>query len=286
MLSRFDGERLSLDEVHRFPNNPVHYNSSIRWNMPDLWQQIRAGLDAAGTMAAQRIDSIGVDAWGVDYALIGEGGTLLENPYHYRDSRTDGVMEAVCREIGAGHIYDRTGVQLMPINTLYQLYVASRRTPRLLAAAERLVMIPDVVNFWLTGTVACEYTNASTTQFLSRETRLWASDLLRELGIPAHFLSEIVQAGTVLGRLKSGVSSAPNFSNSAVVAPACHDTGSAVASVRAGGSAAFLSSGTWSLLGTEIAQQVVTASARDLNFTNEGGVCGTIRLLKNITGLW
>jgi rhamnulokinase len=286
MLGRFDGERLSLQEAHRFPNNPVQYNGTLRWNMPDLWQQVRAGLDAAGSMAPEHIDSIGVDSWGVDYALLGEGGTLLENPYHYRDSRTDGVMASVCRDIGADNIYQRTGVQFLPINTLYQLYAASRRTPRLLAAAESLVMIPDIVNFWLTGVVGCEYTNASTTQFLSRETRLWASDLLRDLGIPTHFLSEIVPAGTVLGGIKDGVSCAPNLAKSTVIAPACHDTGSAVASVRAGGSTAFLSSGTWSLLGAELTEPVVTATARDLNFTNEGGVCGTIRLLKNITGLW
>jgi rhamnulokinase len=286
MLGRFDGERTTLDEAHRFPNNPVRYNGSLRWNMPELWEQIRVGLDAAGSITPDRIESIGVDSWGVDYALLGEGGTLLENPYHYRDSRTDGVMETVCREIGAANIYQRTGVQFLPINTLYQLYAASRRTPRLLAAADRLVMISDVVNFWLSGVVACEYTAASTTQFLSRETQLWATDLLRDLGIPTHFLTEIVPPGAVLGPLKSGITSSVNLSRSAVIAPACHDTGSAVASVRAGGSTAFLSSGTWSLLGTELAQPVVTPAARDLNFTNEGGVCGTIRLLKNITGLW
>jgi rhamnulokinase len=286
MLGRFDGERLSLQEAHRFPNNPVHYNGTLRWNMPELWEQVRAGLDAAGSMTPDRIDSIGVDSWGVDYALLGEGGTLLENPYHYRDSRTDGVMETVCREIGAGNIYQRTGVQFMPINTLYQLYAASRHTPRLLAAADRLVMMSDVVNFWLSGVAACEYTAASTTQFLSRETRLWATDLLRDLGIPTHFLAEIVSAGTVLGPLKKGITSTANLSGSRVIAPASHDTGSAVASVRAGGSTAFLSSGTWSLLGTELTQPIVTPAARDLNFTNEGGVCGTIRLLKNITGLW
>jgi rhamnulokinase len=285
MLGRFDGDRLTFDEAHRFPNNPVHYNGTIRWNMPQLWERIRVGLEAAASMTPDRIDSIGVDSWGVDYALLGEGGTLLENPYHHRDSRTDGVMETVCHQIGAENIYQRTGVQFMPINTLYQLYAASRRTPRLLAAADRLVMLSDVVNFWLSGVVACEYTAASTTQFLSRETRLWATDLLRELGIPTHFLTEIVPPGTVLGSMKDGVTSAANLAGSTVIAPACHDTGSAVASVRAGGNTAFLSSGTRSLLGTEVAQPVVTPTARDLNFTNEGGVCGTIRLLKNITGL-
>ena len=286
MLSRFDGERLSLEEVHRFPNEPVSYNGGLHWNMPGLWQQIRTGLNTLGSFGVERIESIGVDSWGVDYALLGEGGALLENPYHYRDARTDGVMSTVCREVGTERIYRQTGVQFMPINTLYQLYAASRRTARLLAAADHLVTIPDLVNFWLTGTIACEYTNASTTQFLSGETRLWAWELLRDLAIPTHFLSQIVPPGTVLGPLLRGVVSAPALSGAAVVAPACHDTGSAVASVRAGGNTAFLSSGTWSLLGTEMQEPVVTALARELNFTNEGGVCGGIRLLKNITGLW
>jgi rhamnulokinase len=286
MLSRFDGERLSLEEVHRFPNEPVSYNGGLHWNMPGIWQQIRTGLNTLGSFGVERVDSIGVDSWGVDYALLGEGGTLLENPYHYRDARTDGVMGTVCREVGIERIYQQTGVQFMPINTLYQLYAASKRTARLLAAADHLVTIPDLVNFWLTGSVACEYTNASTTQFLSRETHLWAWELLRDLSIPTHFLSQIVPPGTVLGPLKSGITSTPALAGATVVAPACHDTGSAVASVRAGGNTAFLSSGTWSLLGTEIPEPVVTAAARDLNFTNEGGVCGTTRLLKNITGLW
>ncbi|HZU26994.1 MAG TPA: rhamnulokinase family protein [Bryobacteraceae bacterium] len=272
MLCRLADSRLTLREAHRFPNQPVFYNGGLHWNMPGIWQEIRRGLDSIDTP----VDSIGVDSWGVDYALLGEGGALLENPFHYRDARTDGVMEEVCARIGADRLYDITGVQLMPINTLYQLCAAQRRMPRVLAAAEHLVTIPDLVNFWLTGTIGCEYTIASTTQMLSQRTRDWAADLLRALELPTHLLTRIVPPGTRLGAL----------SGAEVIAPACHDTASAVASVRASGDTAFLSSGTWSLLGTEVPAPVVTAAARDLNFTNEGGVCGTTRLLKNITGLW
>lgn len=286
MLSRLENGRLSLEQVHRFPNEPVSYNGGLHWNMQGIWQQIRRGLDALGGFHVEHVDSIGVDSWGVDYALIGEGGALLENPYHYRDARTEGMMEAVCGKVGADRIYRETGVQFMPINTLYQLYAAQQKTPRLLSAADHLVTIPDLVNFWLTGVVACEYTNASTTQFLSHSTKNWAADLLRDLGIPTHLLTDIARPGTVLGPLRGGVSSLAALAGAKVTAPACHDTGSAVASVRAGGNTAFLSSGTWSLLGTEVAEPVVSATARELNFTNEGGVCGTIRLLKNITGLW
>jgi rhamnulokinase len=286
MLGRLESGRLALTELHRFANEPVTYNGELHWNMPGLWREIRIGLDAVDSFHPGRVQSIGVDTWGVDYALIGEKGALLENPYHYRDARTTGVMERVCARAGRDRIYDETGVQFMPINTLYQLYAAQERTPRLLAAAHHLVTIPDLVNFWLTGQVACEYTNASTTQFLSRRTGSWSERLLRDLEIPGHLLTKVIQPGTLLGPLQDGVTTSSSLTQTLVGVPACHDTGSAVASIRASGDTAFISSGTWSLLGTEVLEPVVSPAARDLNFTNEGGVNGTIRLLKNITGLW
>ncbi len=220
----------------------------------------------------------------MDYALIGESGELLANPIHYRDPRNVAAMETVCARLTRERIYSVTGIQFMPINTLHQLYAASRATPRMLAAAASLVMIPDLFNYWLSASLGVEYTNATTTQFLDCHTRGWATGLLEELEIPTRLLPQIFQPGGVIGQLKPQVSSA--FAGAPVVAPACHDTGSAVAAIDTGGNAAFLSSGTWSLLGAEIAAPIVTERACELNFTNEGGVCGTIRLPKNIGGLW
>ncbi len=276
MLAGFDSERVSLTEIHRFPNEPVSYHGGLHWDMPRLWLEVCRGLESAVQGSAAPITSVGVDAWGVDYGLLGENGELLGNPYHYRDSRTDGVLEQVLREIPAADLYGMTGIQFMQFNTLFQLYAARQRTPRLLSTAATLLTIPDLVNYWLTGIPACEYSIASTTQMLDWRTRRWNSALLENLGIPSHLLAPIIEPGTILGR----------FQGMQVVAPACHDTASAVAAIDTAAGAAFLSSGTWSLLGAEVPRPVVTPEAHQLNFTNEGGVCGTIRLLKNITGLW
>ena len=285
ILARLDSGRLNLEELHRFSNDAVNYNGELHWDAPRLWFEMRRALDIARRQA-ERIDSIGVDTWGVDYGLVGEGGSLLESPYHYRDARTDGVVEKVIAEVTAERIYEQTGVQFMALNTLYQLYAASKRSPNLLYNAEFLLTMPDLFNFWLTGVVASEYTIASTTQFLDWRTKSWACDLLSKLEIPTHLLPPIIQPGTEIGRLRTDLASAHDLPFTTVIAPACHDTGSAVAAVEAGGTTAFLSSGTWSLLGTEVPSAVVTERARQLNFTNEGGVGNTIRLLKNITGMW
>lgn len=284
ILGWLGGGKLELQEIHRFPNEPVRYNGELHWDAPRLWREVQAGLHAAARGGA--VASIGVDTWGVDYALLGEGGALLENPYHYRDARTIGMVEKAARVVGAERIYDATGTQFMALNTLYQLYAASLRTPKVLAAAEALLTMPDLLNYWLAGVQVCEYTEATTTQFLDRRTRGWAKGLLSDLGIPTHFLKPIVQPGTALGGLRGELAQAEALKVAVVIAPACHDTGSAVAAVRTGGATAFLSSGTWSLLGTEVPEAVVTVDSRRFNFTNEGGVGGTYRLLKNITGLW
>jgi rhamnulokinase len=285
ILGRLDSGLIKLEELHRFSNEPVQYNGEMHWDAPRLWFEMRRALDIARRQA-ERVDSIGVDTWGVDYGLLGERGSLIENPYHYRDARTDGMVEEVTGKVTSERIYEQTGIQFMALNTLYQLYAASQRTPNLLYNAEFLLTMPDLLNFWLTGVVACEYTIASTTQFLDWRTRGWACDLLQKLEIPTHFLAPIIQPGTEIGRLRADLGSAHDLAFTTVIAPACHDTGSAVAAVEAGGTTAFLSSGTWSLLGTEVASAVVTDQARRLNFTNEGGVGNTIRLLKNITGMW
>jgi rhamnulokinase len=274
---------LALSEVCRFPNDPVRVDGSLYWDAPRLWLHMEQALEQAAAGGA-RFASIGVDAWGCDYGLLGENGELLGNPYHYRDSRTDGVMEDVFARVPRSRIYEITGIQFLTFNTLFQIVAAARQTPRLLDAAIQLGTIPDILNYWLTGELRAEYTAATTTQMIDARRRDWAVDLLRELDVPTRLLPPLVEPGAGLGTLKRSV--CVPLAGTPVIAPACHDTGSAVASVPASHGRAGLSSGTWSLLGTEIRQPIITAAALDGNFTNEGGVCGTTRLLKNIGGLW
>ncbi|MES1257162.1 MAG: rhamnulokinase family protein [Acidobacteriota bacterium] len=281
ILGRFANGLVELREVARFQNLPVSEPGALRWDVLRLWSEIRKTLDHP---PVPRVQSVGFDTWGVDYALIGEKGQLLENPYHYRDHRTEGMVDTVCGIAGRERIYELTGIQFMPINTLYQFYAASRLTPRLLDAAEALVTIPDLFNYWMTGNLGAEYTNATTTQFMNARTRGWATEIFDALHLPTRLLPQIFEPGAIIGHLRHAASHA--LAGTPVVAPACHDTGSAVAAVATQGRAAFLSSGTWSLLGTEVAAPVITPRALELNFTNEGGVCGTTRLLKNIGGLW
>ncbi|MGH9387046.1 MAG: rhamnulokinase [Vicinamibacterales bacterium] len=281
VVGDFRDGRLSMREVHRFANEPVRYNGALQWDILRLWQEIRDALDAVRDI---RFTSVGVDSWGCDFGLLGERGNLLENPYHYRDSRTDGVMSEVTALVPPERIYGTTGVQFLPFNTLFQLYAACQQTPLLVDSAASLATIPDLFNYWLTGELRSELTIASTTQFVEARSRDWATELLSELGIPTRLLPPLVEPGTLLGAISDVASK--EHRGTRVVAPACHDTGSAVASIVAGGRTAFLSSGTWSMLGTELQEPIVTENARRLNFTNEGGVCGTTRLLKNIAGLW
>ncbi len=272
---------LEVRETGRFPNEPVRVRGELHWDILRLWHEMRRTLESA---SIPRLAGIGIDTWGVDFALLGEQGNLLENPFHYRDARTEGMMEAVFALVPGEEIYSITGIQFLPFNTLFQLFAASRATPRLLDAADALVTVPDLLNYWLSGTLVCEYTNATTTQCVDARARAWASGLLERLRLPPRLLQHIVEPGTVIGELRKEVSR--THAGTPVIAPACHDTGSAFAAVPNSGKSALLSSGTWSLLGAELPAPVITAAARDLNFTNEGGVCGTIRLLKNIGGLW
>lgn len=281
MVGSLDGGVLALREVHRFVNDPIRQNDSLRWDIVRLWEEIRRGLDLA---SENRLQSVGVDCWGVDYALLDAAGELLEQPYHYRDRRTEGVMESVFERVPRERIYAATGIQFLSINTIYQLAAACRHTPEVIDAARSLATIPDVLNYWLSGKLVSEYTVATTTQMVDARTRTWAIDLLNEIGLPSRLLQPIVEAGTVIGTLRPTAST--TGAGIPIVAPACHDTGSAVASVNASAPVAFLSSGTWSLLGTEVREPVITSRALALNFTNEGGVYGTTRLLKNIAGLW
>jgi rhamnulokinase len=281
ILGRLNDGLLDVRELHRFPNDPVRQSGRLQWDIFRLWLEMRQSLERLPTTT---LDSIGVDTWGCDYALIAEDGSLLQNPYHYRDSRTDGVMEAVFQRLPADEIYAVTGIQFLPFNTLFQLYAHAAAAPKVLNAARALLTIPDLLNYWLTGELAAEFTNATTTQFVDAHSRSWASRLFSKLDLPVRLLPPLIEPGTTIGHVLPDVSAA--LAGTPVVAPACHDTGSAVASVNVGGGRAFLSSGTWSLLGTEVPAPIITPRSRELNFTNEGGVCGTTRLLKNIAGMW
>jgi rhamnulokinase len=269
MLGRLCDGRLELTESHRFPNRPVNQDGSLRWDIRKLWAEMQQALDRA----PKGLTSVGVDTWGVDFGLLDAKGELIENPYHYRDRRTEGVMDSVFERISRERIYATTGIQFLPFNTLYQLCATA---PETIARSTCLLTIRDLLNYWLTGKRTAEYTIASTTQLVDARTRSWALDLIAELQLPARLFQPIVEPGTEIGSWKE----VP------VIAPACHDTGSAVAAIEMSRDSAFLSSGTWSLLGAELDQPVITPRAGDLNFTNEGGVCGTIRVLKNIAGLW
>ena len=283
ILVRLDCGVLTTQEVRRFKNEPAEYGGSLHWDVARLWWEVRQALSG---LEATQLAGIGVDAWGVDYALLGEKGELLQNPYHYRDARTVGVMQEVFRKVSKEEIYRATGIQFMPINTMYQLFAAVRETPSLLKAARKLITIPDLFHYWLTGNAVCEFTNATTTQLVNPRTRTWARELIDRLELPTHLWGEIVEPGTFLGKLLPGIARHSALGDTPVIAPAAHDTGSAVAAISAREGTAFLSSGTWSLVGTEVDQPVITSEALRLNFTNEGGVQGTTRLLKNVMGLW
>jgi rhamnulokinase len=283
ILAHLHSGVLTTQEVHRFKNEPVEYGGSLHWDVARLWWEVRKVLS---TVEEMHLAAIGVDTWGVDYALLGEKGELLQNPYHYRDARTAGMMQEVFQKISKEEIYAATGIQFMPINTLYQLFAAARETPQLLKSARKLLTIPDLFHYWLTGNAVCEFTNATTTQLVNPVTRTWANDLIGRLELPTHLWSEIVEPGTTLGKLLPSIARNSSLAGTPVIAPATHDTGSAVAAISAREGTAFLSSGTWSLLGTETDAPVITPEALRMNFTNEGGVNGTTRLLKNVMGLW
>jgi rhamnulokinase len=283
VLSHLQSGILTTKEIHRFANEPVEYGGTLHWDVARLWFEVRKAL---AQLEEVELEGIGVDAWGVDYALLGERGELLQNPYHYRDRRTEGVMEQVFQKVAREEIYRTTGIQFMPINTLYQLFAARRESPKLLEAAKQLVTIPDLFNYWLSGNAASEFTNATTTQMVDPVKRTWASGLMERLELPVRLPAPIVEPGSIIGKLLPGITGRSSLAGTNIIAPACHDTGSAVAAISARDGTAFLSSGTWSLVGIELDSPVITDEALRLNFTNEGGVNGTTRLLKNVMGLW
>ncbi|MDR7273667.1 rhamnulokinase [Catenuloplanes atrovinosus] len=272
--ARLDGGTLTLDEVHRFPNEPVPVGGTLHWDILALYRGVLDGLRAAGP-----VDSIGIDSWAVDYGLLDSTGALLGNPVHYRDARTTGVWRDVAARIGEERLYAVTGLQQLPFNTLYQLSAAIG-TPQL-AAAHRFLMIPDLIAYWLTGEIGAEITNASTTQLYDLRKRAWSSELIAQAGLDERLFPPLREPGTVIGRARD-LDGGP-----AVVAVGSHDTASAVVAVPAADAHfAYISCGTWSLVGVELDEPVLTEAGRAANFTNEGGVDGTIRYLRNVMGLW
>jgi rhamnulokinase len=285
LLGRFDGERVVLEEVHRFPNVPVRVTDGLHWDALRLMGCVYRSLSKAARKTEQ-LESVGIDSWGVDFALLDRDGALVSNPYHHRDPRTEGMVERAFEKVSKEEIYETTGVQFMRINTLYQLLATQCST--LLEVADTLLLIPDLMNYWLTGEKTCEFTNATTTQLYDLEAEGWAEDLLQKMSLPDSIFPKIVPPATKLGSLLPEVAREVGLdAQPPVVAVASHDTASAVVAVPAeGDDFAYISSGTWSLVGVETAQPVVTQEAMDANFTNEGGFGGRTRFLKNVMGLW
>src|SRR5580700_293223 len=287
ILGTLDGGRLAIEELHRFANTPVRVFDALYWDTLRLWHEIQRGLAIAGRERKLALDGIGIDTWGVDFALLWADGALADNPRHYRDARTNGVMERVFSVVPRAEVFAQTGIQFMQLNSVYQFYALKLAGSPALAAARTLLFMPDLLNYWLTGVARAELTIASTSQFYDPRAKTWARDLLQRLGLPTGILPEIVAPGTRLGPLLDSVAEAAGLGAVPVYATGCHDTASAVAAVPAGGANwCYISSGTWSLMGAELDEPIINERARTENLTNEIGAAGKIRFLKNIAGLW
>lgn len=269
VLGELRDHRLHLSEIHRFQNKPIQEGDSLFWNAPALVASVKTSLDLAGSDIA----SVGIDTWAVDYVLLDVADKPINAPHHYRDARTSGMLDRAKAILGEADIYGRTGIQFLPFNTLYQLL---SEPPEVLGRAKTFLTIPDYLNFVLCGKKTCEFTNATTTQFLDATTRNWATDMLAKLGLPTHIFPKIVRPGTILGQIGA----------TKVVAPACHDTGSAVAGTPIEKGDAWISSGTWSIMGIEHKGAVINDESLAANITNEGGVNNTYRVSKNVAGMW
>ena len=286
IVGTFDGERLSVQEIHRFANEPVRLGSSLVWDFPRLFHET---LTAVGRAAAGgQLHSVGIDAWGVDFGLLDANDRMIGLPIHYRDQRTEGAIRAVDERVSRADLFAQTGTQVHPINTLYQLVAMVRAGDPALREARTLLMIPDLVLRFLSGSVVVESTNATTTQCLDISTGDWAHGLLAKLGLPDQILPPVIPPGTVLGPLLPSVADETGASRTMVVAPATHDTAAAVAAIPLDrpGTTVWISSGTWSLVGLEVDRPFLNPAALEANLTNEGGLGGRILLQKSVTGLW
>lgn len=285
IVGSYDGGKLTLDEVHRFSNDPVTVCGTFRWDILRILHEIKTAIRAAG-LSGFRPEGMGIDTWGVDFGLLDRHGELLANPVHYRDTRTVGIFDEVEGVLPAEYLYNLTGIQQIAFNSVYQLAAQKRDNPELLAAAEKMLFIPDLLNYFLTGKTANEYTITSTGALVNAATGKCATELFDRLGIK-HLIGDLAPAGTCLGGLSDAVSAELGGVKTDVYHVASHDTASAVISVPAAEpDFVYISSGTWSLMGTELSAPLINGETRRLNFTNEGGALGTIRFLKNIMGLW
>ncbi|MDR3110836.1 MAG: rhamnulokinase [Planctomycetaceae bacterium] len=291
VVGLFDGAKLTLEEVYRFENGPMRMRGSYYWNILGQWSHIQAGLEAAGVKAGRDIVSVGVDTWGVDFALLGRGDTLLGNPSCYRDPRTDGAMEKAFETVPRDEIFANTGLQFMQFNTLYQFLAMKWADSPLLDIAETFLMMPDFFHWLLSGVKSNEMTDATTTQMFDPQKNDWAFRMLKKFSLPTTMLQKCSSPGTILGTLRESVAQSTGLQHAKVVLPGTHDTASAVMAVPTASAAGatdwcYISLGTWALMGIESPGPIVNDIVSGFNFTNEGGVGGTTRLLKNISGLW
>jgi rhamnulokinase len=286
----WNGKTIRLEEVHRFQNGPVALAGTLRWDVMRLWAEIQNGLSQASKKYGKRIVSVGADTWGVDYVLLTKKNEILGQPYHYRDARTLGMLAKAFRKVPRAEIFAQTGLQFMELNTLYQLLALQRNSPGLLDAADCLLLMPDFFHWCLCGSRVVEFTNGTTTQCMHPLKRNWSMGMLRKFGLPTRIFPKVVPPGTRLGKLRPPVAETTGLAGVEVVAPPTHDTASAVAGVPTANTGhanwAYISSGTWSLMGAEVQTASLSQRTLELNMTNEGGLDGTYRLLKNIMGLW
>lgn len=287
IVGTFDGQKITLAENHRFPNEPVMAAGQYTWDILRIYHEIKNAIRKCALGDDRDIVSIGIDTWGVDFGLIDKNGHLLGNPVHYRDARNDAMPEYAATLVSPDWVYEKTGIQVVDFNTLYQLLAVKKDSPEILSAAENMLFVPDLLNYFLTGVKQTEYTIASTSQMLDAKARDWSWELIEKFGFPKKLFSNIVMPGTKVGALRPDVIEEVGNIKANVVSVAAHDTGSAVMAVPATSDKfIWISSGTWSIMGTEAKEPVISDRTRECNFTNEGGANGTIRFSKNITGLW
>ncbi len=290
MAGLWNGRTIRLEEIYRFPNGPVLLGETIRWDVLRLWSEIQNGLAMAGKKYGGKIVSVGVDTWGVDFVLLNAKDEMLGHPYHYRDNRTRGALDRAYKKVPRDEIFEQSGNQFVELNSLYQLLAWQERSPSILDEAHSLLFIPDFMHWCLCGARNAEFTVASTSQFIHPLKRKWSLPLLHKFGLPTHFLPNIVAPGTELGPVRSSLAQRSGLSGAKVVVPPSHDTASAVAAVPTNNTGkvnwAYVSSGTWSIMGVEVRKPVLASRTLELNFSNEGGLDGTYRLLQNLLGLW
>ena len=285
IIGSFDGEKITLKEVHRFTNDPVDLGGTLYWDVLRLFYEIKQGIVKA--KIAGGFDSIGIDTWGVDFGLIDKNGRLLENPVHYRDKRTSGLVEESFKSVPRQKMYDITGIQFMELNTLFQLISLKKQRPEMLERADKMLFMPDLFAYFLTGKMCSEYSIASTSQLIDINTRSWSKELLDAFGIKESLFAPLTEPGTQLGNLSKEICEECGVESVPVISVCGHDTQSAITAVPCeSGDFAFLSSGTWSLFGTELQKPIVNETSLKINITNEGGFGGTTGFLKNIIGLW